>query len=184
MWEVGQSGLHDVNVLPCSCTQLALLLSLTYWRTLSAVMSTFSGRQTNSLLASVAPPNASGRCHDHELQAFFVALTTPTSSSSETARKALAYLEKSQHLKLQQSIVSTSTDVSKVAAAEDEEKLVASILCRVTIALYAEILEEHLSQASSAEVEADWWGEIERSRINTFYYLVQSTPRYTSRDLG
>jgi hypothetical protein len=139
-------------------------------------MATFASRQTRGLLTTIAPPTTSGEGDDHHnLQAYFVALTPPTSSfSPKTAREALGYLVTLQRKKSQPLDVSpVSLGVDEVTE-EEEERLAAGVLYRVTIALYAEILDEHLAQASAAETEAEWWADIERSRLSTFYYLIQS----------
>jgi nuclear-control-of-ATPase protein 2 len=50
-----------------------------------------------------------------------------------------------------------------------------AVLSRLVAALYAEALDTLLSEAITAEVEAQWWADLERSRLRVAYHLVQST---------
>jgi len=42
------------------------------------------------------------------------------------------------------------------------------------VGLYTKALKIHLDQATEAEAEAEWWGDIERSKLNVAWYLLQS----------
>ncbi|KIK62570.1 hypothetical protein GYMLUDRAFT_96146 [Collybiopsis luxurians FD-317 M1] len=44
------------------------------------------------------------------------------------------------------------------------------------VAVYAQSLDITVSQALEAEREADWWEDVEKSRWNVFWYLIQTLP--------
>ena len=56
----------------------------------------------------------------------------------------------------------------------EEQALKDAVLSRLVVAVYAEALNTLLSEAITAEVEAQWWADLERSRLRVAYYLVQS----------
>ena len=56
----------------------------------------------------------------------------------------------------------------------EEQALKDAVLSRVVAAVYAEALDTLLSEAIAVEVEAQWWADLERSRLRVAYYLVQS----------
>lgn len=45
---------------------------------------------------------------------------------------------------------------------------------RIVVALYAESMTTVMGQCIQLEEEADWWDEVERSRWNVAWYLLQS----------
>ena len=57
----------------------------------------------------------------------------------------------------------------------EEQALEDAVLSRLVAAIYAEALDTLLSEAISAEVEAQWWADLERSWLRIAYHLVQST---------
>lgn len=57
---------------------------------------------------------------------------------------------------------------------KEEEALKNAATFRLLVNLYAHALDSYLIQAMQAEAEADWWKDVERSRANTFFYLLQS----------
>jgi nuclear-control-of-ATPase protein 2 len=141
-------------------------------------MSTFARRQTDGLLAAVVPPHFVGIENDassnkHELQSLFLSLSPPISSSSLAVRDAINYLEDLQRRTIQHG-GAFQLDATGSQAEEEEMRMAASVVCRVTVALYAEMLEDHLDQAGTAQVEAEWWDDVARSRLSVLYYLIQS----------
>jgi nuclear control of ATPase protein 2 len=56
----------------------------------------------------------------------------------------------------------------------EEESLKQAVLGRVVLGLYADALHTYLDQATEAEREAEWWDNIERSRYELAWYLLQS----------
>lgn len=69
--------------------------------------------------------------------------------------------------------VDTQAVVEGVDAVE-ENALKQAIVNRLVVSLYAEGLEVCISQATQTEAEAEWWADIERSRRNVAWYLLQS----------
>ncbi|KAA1469896.1 NCA2-domain-containing protein [Dentipellis sp. KUC8613] len=63
-----------------------------------------------------------------------------------------------------------------VYAADEEKTLKNAIAGRLIAGLYAEALDVFLKEASEAEIEADWWADIERSPWKVTYFLLQSLP--------
>jgi nuclear-control-of-ATPase protein 2 len=56
----------------------------------------------------------------------------------------------------------------------EEEALKYAIVTKLVVAVYAEALDTYLTQATEVEAEAEWWADIERSRFNVTWYLLQS----------
>jgi nuclear-control-of-ATPase protein 2 len=59
---------------------------------------------------------------------------------------------------------------------DEEQALKDAVLGRLVAGIYAEALDTLLTEAIAAEVEAEWWADIERSRLRVTHYLIQSTP--------
>lgn len=58
----------------------------------------------------------------------------------------------------------------------EEEALKHAVVAKVMVGLYTKALKIYLDQATEAEAEAEWWGDIERSKLNVAWYLLQTTP--------
>ena len=56
----------------------------------------------------------------------------------------------------------------------EEEALWAAIAAKLAVGIYTQFLEVYLDEANEAETELEWWGDIERSRWRTTYFLLQS----------
>lgn len=56
----------------------------------------------------------------------------------------------------------------------EEDSLKQAILGRVILGVYADALHTYLNQATEAEREAEWWDNVERSRYELAWYLLQS----------
>ena len=61
----------------------------------------------------------------------------------------------------------------------EEQALKDAVLSRLVAAVYAEALDTLLSEAIAVEVEAQWWADLERSRLRVAYHLVQSASSST-----
>lgn len=71
-----------------------------------------------------------------------------------------------------------SLDTPTLLNADDpeEEALKHAIVTKLVVAVYAEALDTYLTQATEVEAEAEWWADIERSRLNVTWYLLQTLP--------
>ncbi|KAH9983347.1 ATP synthase regulation protein NCA2-domain-containing protein [Russula compacta] len=58
----------------------------------------------------------------------------------------------------------------------EEQALKDAILGRLLASIYAEALDTLLAEAITAEMEAEWWADLERSRLRVAYYLIQTVP--------
>ncbi|TFK40521.1 ATP synthase regulation protein NCA2-domain-containing protein [Crucibulum laeve] len=58
----------------------------------------------------------------------------------------------------------------------EEEALKQTVIGKLVIGLYAQALDTYLTQATEVEAEAEWWADIERSRLNVAWYLLQTLP--------
>lgn len=56
----------------------------------------------------------------------------------------------------------------------EEETLERAVMTKLVIALYSESLDLYLTQSVEVENEAEWWADVERSRQNVAWYLLQS----------
>ena len=55
------------------------------------------------------------------------------------------------------------------------DQLLTCVAAQLVVGIYTQALDIYLRQASEAEIELEWWGDIERSRPRAAYYLLQST---------
>lgn len=77
----------------------------------------------------------------------------------------------------EQSILAALTLLRNTAAPSDdpeEESLKQAVLGRVVLGVYADALNAYLDQTTEAEREAEWWDNVERSRYELAWYLLQS----------
>lgn len=86
----------------------------------------------------------------------------------------LSHSETRETLKSLERIEDDDTTLSVTAADSEEDALKRAIIEKIVVGLYAEALDTYLAEASEAEAEAEWWADIERSRRNVAYYLIQS----------
>jgi hypothetical protein len=97
------------------------------------------------------------------LRSLFLSLSPPFSPNR--TRDAIKYLQEDG--KLVGGYASRSTD-------DEEQALKDAVLGRLVAAIYAEALDTLLSEAINSEIEAQWWADLERSRLRVAYHLVQS----------
>jgi len=77
----------------------------------------------------------------------------------------------------EQSILTALTllcDTAALSGDPEEESLKQAVLGRVVLSVYADALNAYLDQATEAESEAEWWDNVERSRYELAWYLLQS----------
>jgi len=65
-------------------------------------------------------------------------------------------------------------DVAEPLGDPEEDGLKQAVLGRVVLGVYANVLNVYLDQATEAEREAEWWDNVERSRYELAWYLLQS----------
>ena len=59
---------------------------------------------------------------------------------------------------------------------DEEQALKDAVLGRLVAGIYTEALDTLLTEAIAAEAEAEWWADIERSRLRVAHHLIQSAP--------
>ena len=77
----------------------------------------------------------------------------------------------------EQSVLTALTllrDTAVPSSDPEEESLKQAVLGRVVLNVYADALNTYLDQATEAEREAEWWDNVERSRCELIWYLLQS----------
>ena len=57
---------------------------------------------------------------------------------------------------------------------DSHDDLVSAVLVKVAMGVYGHTVDELLREALEAENEAEWWGRVERSKLSTAYFLLQS----------
>ncbi len=121
---------------------------------------TWSASPESSLSSTVDPSK-------DVLRSFVLSLSPPFSPNR--TRDTIKYLQElKDDNKPVGEFVSRSMD-------GEEQALEDAVLSRLVAAIYAEALNTLLSEAISAEVEAQWWADLERSWLRIAYHLVQST---------
>jgi nuclear-control-of-ATPase protein 2 len=90
-------------------------------------------------------------------------------------RDSIAPREVESHVDSLQKIIE-SDEISALETARDIEleALEHAIIGKLAVAIYSDALDIYLSQAAEVEAEAEWWGDIERSRTSVGLYFVQS----------
>jgi nuclear-control-of-ATPase protein 2 len=86
--------------------------------------------------------------------------------SSLSLRDATKYLQELEH---------ANRSKGKFAVNSRERELNDAALSRLVAAVYTEALDLLLAEAIEAEIEADWWADLGRSRLSVAHYLIQST---------
>lgn len=65
-------------------------------------------------------------------------------------------------------------DGAFATADEQEDSLKCAVIAKVLLGLYTQTLQTYLDEAEDAETELEWWSDVERSRLSSAYYLLQS----------
>ncbi|KAF5360952.1 hypothetical protein D9756_004674 [Leucocoprinus leucothites] len=107
---------------------------------------------------------AQGSTTKHTLHALLVSFPPSRPLDAHQIRDAVSTLSKLESRR------------TSVASDPEEEALRSAVVAKVAVGLYAQALKAYLDQATEVETEAEWWGEIERSRLNVAWYLLQTTP--------
>jgi hypothetical protein len=103
------------------------------------------------------------------LRSLFLSLSPPFSPNR--TRDAIKYLQEDG--KLVGGYASRSID-------DEEQALKDAVLGRLVAAIYAEALDTLLSEAINSDIEAQWWADLERSRLRVAYHLIQSASSSSS----
>ncbi len=96
------------------------------------------------------------------LRSFFLELEPPTSLSE--AQRCLGSVDQLR-----------STQLTDIPADEEEAMLRRAIVGKLLVGLYVQALDTFLREASDADAELDWWGDVSRSQWNLAYHFLQST---------
>ncbi|KAG5648362.1 hypothetical protein DXG03_004934 [Asterophora parasitica] len=113
------------------------------------------------------------------------ALNSPDSATKEQLQFLLAGLNEPLSASLVQDTVGSLTQlerrpgISTLGADPENIALKEAIVSKLLIGLYAEGIDGCLSQAADAETEAEWWADIERSRLSVVWYLLQMDPVFS-----
>lgn len=99
------------------------------------------------------------------LRSLFLSLSSPFSPSR--TRDIITYLQELEDDNTRYASRGFDGD-------SEEQALKDAVLSRLVAAIYGEALDTLLSEAITAEVEAQWWADLERSRLRVAYHLVQS----------
>ncbi|KAJ6601330.1 NCA2-domain-containing protein [Mycena vulgaris] len=103
------------------------------------------------------------------LRSLFVSLKPPVSQSS--VDDALKYLAQADR------------DASFITEDIQEGALKSAVINQVAVGLYARGLDIFLNEAAEIEAEAEWWANVERSRIGVAWFLLQTLPSRVARVL-
>lgn len=87
--------------------------------------------------------------------------------SSLSLRDATKYLQELEH---------ANRSKGKFAVNSRERELNDAALSRLVATVYTEALDLLLAEAIEAEIEADWWADLGRSRLSVAHYLIQTLP--------
>jgi len=137
---------------------------------LSPPISATSPTPTESLQAQTTPSPTL-----EALRNYFAHLSPP--ATIPDAQKCLAELERFDS-DLQVNLFAATSEEIEVGAELDEETnaLRRAILGKIVMGMYVQVLTLFLDEASSADMESEWWADVSRSRWNVAMYLLQSKP--------
>jgi nuclear control of ATPase protein 2 len=121
------------------------------------------GRPPSPSVSSYTKSDETSDLAKNVLRGYFAELHPP-----QTQRDLADSIDTLRELR-QQGIFIQSSD-------EEQQALQSAIITKIVIGCYLTILEQTLDQARRADVELEWWLDIERSRRNLVYYLLQSEP--------
>lgn len=97
------------------------------------------------------------------LRSLFLSLSPPFSPNR--TRDAIKYLQEDGQL---------VGEYAPRIMDDEEQALKDAVLGRLVAAIYAEALDTLLAEAIDSDIEAQWWADLERSRLRVAYHLVQS----------
>ncbi|KAJ6541858.1 ATP synthase regulation protein NCA2-domain-containing protein [Mycena capillaripes] len=103
------------------------------------------------------------------LRSLLVSLHPPVSQSS--VDEALKYLAQADRGAL------------FITGDTQEKTLQNAVVSQLAVGLYARALDIYLSEAAEFEAEAEWWANVERSRVGVAYFLLQTLPSRLARVL-
>ncbi|KAI0304264.1 ATP synthase regulation protein NCA2-domain-containing protein [Multifurca ochricompacta] len=121
------------------------------------------------------PFNSSSESKD-VLRSLFLSLSPPFSYNR--ARDTIKYLQELEDYN------NSKEGYTLCNADTEEQALKDAVLGRLVAGIYAEALDILLAEAFAAEVEAEWWADLERSRVRVVYYLIQTLPLRVSNLFG
>ncbi|KAI0031065.1 ATP synthase regulation protein NCA2-domain-containing protein [Vararia minispora EC-137] len=120
-----------------------------------------------SLSILPAASTVSGTSPKDALRSLYLSLKPPIPQTTLT--------DAVQHL--QQHELTRALESSQTQTVDVEEKgIYDAVVGKLVAAIYAQTLEIFLNEASEVEAEAEWWADIERSRMRAGYYLLQTLP--------
>ncbi|KIY66724.1 hypothetical protein CYLTODRAFT_411659, partial [Cylindrobasidium torrendii FP15055 ss-10] len=103
------------------------------------------------------------------LRLCLLSLEQPTTASESTLHEAIEVLRSSETL--------TSLTGPPTRDADPEKRALQRALANhITVAMYAQSMTTLMEQCVELEEEAEWWDEVERSRLNVAWYLLQTLP--------
>ncbi|THH28707.1 hypothetical protein EUX98_g5487 [Antrodiella citrinella] len=139
-------------------------------KALAPPISATSPIPTDSLQAQAAPSQTV-----EALRNYFARLLPPTTILD--AQKCLSELEALDD-DLQADLFSAASEQEDGGRLDEETvALRRAILGKLVLGLYVQVLNVFLDEASSADTEAEWWGDVSRSRWNVALHLLQTLPR-------
>ena len=113
----------------------------------------------SSLVSPPGTPNPAIRSTG-TLKDYYIQLSPPlTRQDAEQAARVLEGFER---------------DGAFATTDEQEYALKCAVVAKILLGLYTQTLETFLNEAGDAETELEWWADVERSRLSSAYYLLQS----------
>ena len=120
-------------------------------------------RKTRSPLRQFSTPKGTDLRSNEILREYYLQLEPPR--TQQTARKTFDSLR----------TLGGDTLEHPSLPGLEHDQLLTCVAAQLVTGVYTQLLDVYLDQASEAETELEWWGDIERSRLRTAYYLLQST---------
>ncbi|KAH8104699.1 NCA2-domain-containing protein [Cristinia sonorae] len=145
---------------------------------LSPPLSTTPGSPTlNNVTATTSESVSAAAAAEtlEALRAYFLQLSPPT--TLDAARQCLNDLQAFDTY-LNVSFYSSHVVTGAEAEVEETEEraLRRAILGKLVVGMYVQALNTLLDEASDADTELEWWGDVARSRRNVALYLLQTLP--------
>jgi len=104
------------------------------------------------------------------------ALLVQLNRNTNTLRDLRRHLDSLRDLLPSEGHIQSSSEGSIPIPLDAEEiALQGAIISKLSVALYSDALDTFLTQATQVEEEAEYWADIEKSRLRVAIYLLQST---------
>lgn len=108
-----------------------------------------------------------------KLRTLLVTLDQPTTATEDALQDVAEYM-----VQLENKSPAAGLPANAVELDAEQLALQRAVGNKLAVVVYARSLDTLMAQCVQLEEEADWWEDVERSRLNVAWYLLQSTSTF------